>query len=143
MAGRLRSHRGGITSLLELHEKFPEAVEFDLIRLGLRWRDVGSKRLSWRDALVIVNQLDEDSALARAMNPELAVRLDRWLEFISYQLDRAAVQRGNQSGAKRKDFPKPPAWVGHDDEAPSSVIGSAPLNSDEMAAFLGGAFLPL
>lgn len=91
-----------------------------------------------------MNQLDEDSALARAMNPDLAVRIDRWLEFISYQLDRAAVQRGNQSGAKRKDFPKPPAWVDReDDQAPSSVIGSAPLNSDEMAAFLGGAFLPV
>ena len=63
---------GGIAGLVLLIEEHGPAVEFDLIRLGLRLRDLGSEAFSWRDLFVIVQNGGPDTALARTMHPDAA-----------------------------------------------------------------------
>lgn len=142
MAGARRNHRGGIVSLWELHDELPEAVEYELIRLGLRWRQVGTEVLSWRDLAVIVAQASPDGPLFQAKYPEEIpqIRLERLLELVHYELSVANTQRGNQSGAKRSDFPDVPEWAKQKD---TETYGSEPVPFDDMAAFLGGDFLTL
>lgn len=48
------------------------AIEYELIKLGLRIEWLGSPALSWRDLKVIVHHLPPDSALGQAFEP------DRW-----------------------------------------------------------------
>ena len=67
-----RREPGGIAGLVLLLEEHGPAVEFDLIRLGLRLRDLGSEAFSWRDLLVIVQNGGPDTALARTMRPDEA-----------------------------------------------------------------------
>lgn len=66
MALRREGHGGGIAGLVELIEQHGEAVEYDLIALGLRLEWLGTKRLSWRDLWVILRQAHRGSALYRA-----------------------------------------------------------------------------
>ena len=142
MAGARRDLCGGITGLWKLHEEFPEAVELELIALGLRWRHAGTEALSWRDLAVVVSQARPDGALVRAQAPEDTpqIRMERLLELIHYQLSVANTQRGNQSGARRSEFPEPPEWAKDQDV---ETYGSDPVPFDEMAEFLGGDFLTL
>ena len=56
---------GGIGSLVRLLREHGEAIEYDLIRLGLRLDWLGTERLSWRDLWVIVRQSGPDTALWR------------------------------------------------------------------------------
>lgn len=73
MAEGLGHRDGGIAGLLELAdgEKTGPALEADLIRSGLRLRDVGSKKFTWRDLQVFVSEMPRECALFRAMHPEL------------------------------------------------------------------------
>lgn len=61
---------GGIHRLLELYDEHSEALEYDLIALGLRWRDVPSRDLDWGDVRAIVLSSPRTSALRRARDPE-------------------------------------------------------------------------
>lgn len=63
---------GGILSLLLLIDEHTEAVESDLINLGLRLRRLGSEDFTWRDLKVIVSKSSTHSALVQEMNPEAA-----------------------------------------------------------------------
>lgn len=63
-------HAGGIIGLLALIEEHRTAVEYDLIALGLRLRDVGTERFTWHDLFVVVHQSPRSSALFRAINPD-------------------------------------------------------------------------
>lgn len=128
-----------MTALLDLYDEVPTAIEKDLIRHGLRWRDLPSDEFTWRDLKVIIEEADADSAFVRAKYPDAYNSQAHWAEYLAYILNIANVQRGNQSHAKRGDFPEAPSWMTQEKEA--DHFGSAPLNSDDMAAFLGGAFL--
>ncbi|MGV9676206.1 DUF5361 domain-containing protein [Nocardia sp. NPDC003482] len=70
MAVPLGGRPGGILSLDALLEEHGEAIEYDLITLGLRLSQLGEASLSWRDLRAIVRWLPADSALSRAANPE-------------------------------------------------------------------------
>ncbi|MEU3009457.1 DUF5361 domain-containing protein [Nocardia asteroides] len=74
MARALGAEPGGILSLDALLEEYGEAIEFDLIALGLRRRMLGTAGLGWAELRVIVKHLPPDSALHRAMYPEAS----RW-----------------------------------------------------------------
>ncbi|WP_324188420.1 DUF5361 domain-containing protein [Nocardia higoensis] len=69
MARPFGSQPGGILGLDALLEEHGEAVEFDLIALGLRLRQLGTDVLSWRDLLAIIRWLPAESALLRSMDP--------------------------------------------------------------------------
>ena len=66
MEGSVRDRRGGIRGLARLLGEHGEAIEYDLIRLGLRLSWLGTRRLTWRDLYVIVRQSPQDSAIHRA-----------------------------------------------------------------------------
>ncbi len=108
----------------------------ELIILGLRWDDVGSDSLTWRDLKVIITQAREDGPLIRALFPDKALFVPRALEIMIHHLATGNVQRGNQSGAKREDFPKPPKWA--DDDRTSFGVDARPM--EEIGAWLGGDF---
>ncbi|WP_433669685.1 DUF5361 domain-containing protein [Nocardia sp. CA-136227] len=70
MARAFGNQPGGILSLDALLEEHSEAIEYDLIALGLRLRQLSGEALSWRDLWAIVKFLPPDSALMRTMHPE-------------------------------------------------------------------------
>lgn len=83
-------------------------MEYDLIALGYRLREVGTPALSWRDLAVIVRQSPRSSAIFRAVNPTDY----QWgtLEMLT----AAAVDALNllvwfktKDGAKNKNRPDP------------------------------------
>lgn len=61
---------GGVLSLLALIDEHGEALEFDLIALGLRMRDCPSPEFNWRDLFVVCRYLGRDSKLYASMNPD-------------------------------------------------------------------------
>lgn len=138
MAGRQWREPGGIRSLRELIVEHPEAVEYDLICLGLRLDWLGSERLSWRDLLVVVNQSRRGSALYRALHPKEA----EWglgEHLLALNLDRlrdANWQRGGGVGPQ----PEPTERPGVD--AQETRHGSSAVSIDEMNRQLGWEVSP-
>lgn len=106
MARGVGYRRGGIQGLVELLDEHGEAVEYDLIALGLRLADLGTPRLTWRDLLVIVRQSPRTSALNRARLGEAADWgvTDHLLAGVFDLLAGANWQRGGDNKAPR---PKP------------------------------------
>lgn len=111
-------------------DKHQDAIEADLIRTGLRLRDVGSSGFDWRDLLVLVRQAPHDSALMAAAHPEAA----RWGqgEFLLAELvDLTALLLWAKTvdGAKNRNRPRPYPRPGVDDPDTRRVTGHAvPLN---------------
>lgn len=106
--GRLR---GGIAGLCWLLSRHAEAIEIDLIRLGLRLDDLGTFALSWRDLLVIVRRSRPDSDLARELNgsgePPWGVT-DYLLAAVVDLLANANWQRqGKKSAPKPRPIKRP------------------------------------
>jgi hypothetical protein len=131
----LGHHPGGIASLDILIEAHPLAIESDLIDRGLRLRQLGTNKLTWRDLHAIVAYLDERSALGRAIQgdaapwqlPEmlLAAAVDRltWLAWAK-----------TKDGQKGRNVPKPIPRPGV--EGPER-IGNQPVSLDDINEFLG------
>lgn len=116
--GPQRSVPGGIAGLVRLIDEHGPAVEYDLIKLGLRLRQLGSDALSWRDLLVIVQHSGRDSALQASMDPENA----RWgLSDHLLAVIADAVIAGNwmqsKDGQKNRHRPKPIPRPGVEPEA--------------------------
>ncbi|MFI5781102.1 DUF5361 domain-containing protein [Nocardia sp. NPDC051570] len=70
MACAFGSGPGGILSLAALLEEHSEAIEYDLIGVGLRLRQLGTEQLNWRDLKVVVTCSTLDSATNRARYPD-------------------------------------------------------------------------
>ncbi|KZM68362.1 DUF5361 domain-containing protein [Nocardia terpenica] len=107
-------------------DKYQDAVEADLIRTGLRLRDVGTDTFDWRDLLVLVRQAPRDSALMAAAHPEAA----RWgqSEFLLAELvDLTALLLWAKTtdGAKNRNRPRPYPRPGVDDPDTRRVTGHA------------------
>lgn len=110
MAGGLDGDRGGIRGLLALLDEHQEAIEYDLIALGLRLDWLGTKRLTWRDFVVIVRNSPRTSALARKhLGDDAAWSLtDHLMAGVIDLLTVANWQRGGKkAGPKPKPFPRP------------------------------------
>ncbi len=135
MAKRRGCEPGGIQSLRELIDEFPEAVEYDLIGLGLRLRDLGSERLSWRDLKVIITRMPQHiSALAAERNPNdspWGLREHLLAELTDIQ--RLALWTKTKDGAKNRNRPKPIERPGRRPEK----FGKKPLSIDRMKEWLG------
>lgn len=115
-------------------DEYAEPIAYDLIRLGLRLRDVGSPDFSWADLYVVIRQSPRDSALFRAMNPD-----DHEWDLPSLLLAEIAdgVNVGNwqRGGGKRRDYPKPIPRPGVEPDSKTYGKGAIPI--DEMAEWLG------
>lgn len=102
-------------------------MEYDLIALGLRLRQLGTDALSWRDLHVVCRQSPRVSALFRSMAPEeapwgvsehllaeavYAIRMGNWM-----QTEDAAKRR---SHTRPKPIPRPGV---KDDTAEQKTFG--------------------
>ena len=124
MARGKQHNRGGIAGLCYLLEKYAEAIEFDLLALGLRLDDLGTDRLTWRDLYVVVHRAGRSSALSVELNDgePLWTVTDYLLAAAVDQLAAANWQRqGKKSAPKPKPIPRPGS------KAAGTTYGSAPI----------------
>ncbi|WP_228794721.1 DUF5361 domain-containing protein, partial [Nocardia cyriacigeorgica] len=131
--------RGGILSLCSLIEEHGEAIEYDLISLGLRLRDLGSDSLSWRDLKVIVQQSPRESAIARSVNPEVSMwgidqQLMAELVDVAHWLKWSKTKGATQKPPQGMPDPIPRPGVG---PKPVEVIKFDVMTQDEALAWLG------
>lgn len=134
MVGRVGSDTGGIQGLVELLDEHGEAVEYDLIALGLRLRDLGTERLTWRDLFVIVRQSPRTTALNRERLGEAA----DWSlteHLLAGVFDLLAGANWQRSGDKHAPRPKPIARPGSKSEGTS--LGSGAIPASEFDAWWG------
>lgn len=135
MAGARAGHGGGIFSLCDLVAEFPGAVEYDLIRHGVRLRDVGSERFSWRDFWVVMRWMPpEGSAMWREREPEDSPWTHQ-LMLLAEQIDLLSllVWAKTKDGSRNRNRPKPYPRPG----ARPKKFGKKPLPLDEMKEWLG------
>ncbi|WP_310962153.1 DUF5361 domain-containing protein [Nocardioides terrisoli] len=137
MARGLGVDRGGIASLRRLIAEHKEALEYDLIRLGLRLDWLGTPELSWRDLLVLVRQAPESSAIRRALLGDSA----GW-GLPEHLLARLSDQVANlvwlqtEDGAKGVNRPVPLPRPGVEPVADESRMGGRAVDLIDMAEWL-------
>lgn len=102
----------------------------ELIRLGLRLRDLPSPHLTYQDLAAIVRQAPPDSAIVRSMGPQATHTTEaELLRSVEYSL-RALVWA--KSGRGKKPEPLVFEW-----EKPKSVYEFDVMTTDEVDDFLG------
>lgn len=128
-------HAGGIRSLRQLLVEYSEAVEYDLITLGLRLDDLGTERLSWRDLKVIVKRMPPDrSALSADRYPDdFGWTLANHLIAEAVDSLRLQLWAETKDGQKNRNRPKPIPRPGRRPEK----FGKKPLELDKMRDWLG------
>lgn len=93
---------------MEDDPEFEQAIEYDLIALGLRlrWLCDGTDRLNWRDLLVIVRESGRDTAAFRQAHGEHAEwGMGEYL--LASILDTLNAANWQRAGDKRKPKPDP------------------------------------
>lgn len=98
--------RGGIRGLTQFLAEHGEAVEYDLLTMGLRLEWLGSHRLSWRDLLVIVKNAPPESAILRAQRGDAALYgvTDYLLVSVINSLRMMSWQLGGDPKAPKPDL---------------------------------------
>lgn len=133
MAGGVWCWPGGIRSLCRLLEENGEAVEYDLIALGLRLDWLGSEALSWRDLWVIVRNSPRGSAVSRAVNGES----DTWgmpEQLLAGLFDLLSMANWQRQGDEKADRPEPLPRPGV--KRPDAWTGT-PRTPDEIDQLMG------
>ena len=119
-----------------LIDEHQEAVEYELINRGLRLYQLGTKRLTWRDLLVITRHSPPGNAIDRAMDPDHMWGLPEQLAASIVDLLRIANWMQTKDGSKGRNQPKPlprPGVVDPD----QTIFGEGPLPIEELDEFLG------
>lgn len=83
-------------------------MESRLLEYGIRWRYIGEDEFDWDDVVAVINTEPAWGPINRAiLANDWAWALPGYNELVllSELLSVGNVQRGNQSGAKRSDFP--------------------------------------
>lgn len=133
MAAGRGSHPGGIFGLCDLVDEFPEAVEYDVLRHGLRLRNLGSSSFTWRDLKVLVEQQRPgESALWMEQNPDHMWGLSEFLLADVADTLHMLFWAKTKDGAKNRNRPNPIERPGRRPER----MGKKPLPLDEMADWL-------
>lgn len=87
--------------LIDAHQG---AVEYELLRLGLRLRDIGTGRCDWSDVRAVVLHAGPTSAIARA------IRGHDWTQdtaLLAAAVDLLALANWQRQGKKTAPKPKP------------------------------------
>lgn len=117
---------GGIIGLLAIVIAHGIAVEGELIRRGLRLRDLGSDRFTWSDLKAIIYTAEPGSVLAAALGAPWGVAEYMAANIIDL-LNAGNWQRGGDRNAARpKAYPRP----GEKDES-VKVFGSEPIAPEQ------------
>lgn len=106
MGRRVRDEPRGFLSLVQLSREHSEALEFDLIKLGLRLRDAGSLEFNWRDLWVLCRRLGRDSELYKSLNPDDDTSWSVTDYLVAVVADNTAFRLWQAAGGKGKK-PKP------------------------------------
>lgn len=123
-----------ILEVLHVLDEYEEPVAYDLIGLGLRLRDLGTKRLTWADLYTVLSQQPRTSAVYRARNPEHEWGLSE--QLLALVGDALHVANWQRSRGKKRDYPKPIPRPGVEPDA-KTYGGKKPLPIDDMAEWLG------
>ena len=113
MGGAFWDFRGGIVGLLSIVMAHHMAVEGELIRRGLRLRDVGSDRCTWSDLRAMIYTAEPGSYLAAVLGAPWAAT-EYMLANVVDLLNAGNWQRG---GDRRVRKPKPMPRPGDNNEA--------------------------
>ena len=110
MVSGVEHSAGGISGLQQFVEEHAEAIQFDLIGVGLRIRDIG-ETMSWTELRAFVNNLPPtgDSALYRFLHPNSwwwGPECDFWAAQL-HSLQTANWQRGGGQGSRPKLVKRP------------------------------------
>lgn len=134
MDGRVGCGLGGIAGLVRLIRDHGEAVEYDLITIGLRLDWLGTEALSWRDLWVIVRQAPRDSAIRRAVDPKVAHTTElELLRVIEYRTHLTAWLH-TEDAKHRRNQPEPIRFPW---EPKGDAFGLESMDRAEMARRLG------
>lgn len=135
MGRALGDHDGGIGGLCWLIAQHAEAVEFDLIALGLRlrWLGVPGRSFNWRDLRAIVALSPPDSALRRVTEGEGWTRTDHLLALVVDHLAVANWQRQRKKGSTRPKPLKRPGMKG------DRKVGADPIPISSFSNWWEGA----
>lgn len=145
MEQRVFHQPGGTLSLARLIREHGEAIEFDLIRMGLRLRDVGSSGFNWRDLYIVVKHLDRETETYRELHPDDDTSWtvsDYLLAVIADTTHMRLWQAGGGKGKKPKPIPRPgevkhrrgdsmsmeeaKAWLGWDEPDAAAAVDLSP-----------------
>lgn len=132
MAEGLRGHRGGSLGLLDLLEDHWEALDYDLLTLGLDINRIGSPDLDWRRLKAVVRYLPPTSALHRSMygaQAEWGVT-EHLLASAVDALRGANWQRSGGKGKRPEPIPRP-----GDEDKRKKRYGTASIPLEEAKAF--------
>lgn len=133
MAGARRSLRPGdsgkILGLLDFIDAHRQALEFDLIRLGLRLRRLATEELTWADldAIVYGLQLDPGTAVAKDLNGRELLQWDAHAQLMAGVFDQLGITNyllrrtlgGDDKAEPPEQLPRPGVkpktvqWGGH------------------------------
>ncbi len=127
MAGGREGVAGGIFGLLDLLDEHGEAIEYDLIALGLRLDDLGTDRLTWRDLWVIVHRSPRTSALSRSIAGE-DIEWGLTEHLLAILIDATEVGNWQRASVGRKSPPQRPKPIKRPGSQPQGrAFGSAPI----------------
>ena len=134
MAEGLECHCGGILGLCELIEEHAEAIEFDLLTLGLDSRSIGTVGLDWWRLKAIVKNLPQSSALGRSMNGSDALwgLPEHLLATVIDAIHQGNWQRGGGKGKRPKPIPRP----GGDRRRTTKLGGGKQMSMTQARAWL-------
>lgn len=143
------SDAGGIARLRGLIRDHSEAIERDLIGLGLRLRWLGTDRLTWRDLLVIVAAAKPGDAIFHAVHPDepypeqIQAHSLQMLRSVEYSLQWLQWAK-TEDGPRGINAPEPARfpWERSEKYAADSMTLQEALDfagwSSEMDAFMRG-----
>lgn len=126
MGGALWDLHGGIVGLLSIVIAHHMAVEGELIRRGLRLRDVGSDRCTWSDLRAVIYTAEPGSYLAAV----LGVPWDASNYMLANVVDLLNAGNWQRGGDKNKPRPKLVKRPGEKDDS-TQVFGSDPIAPED------------
>lgn len=139
MGRRIAGRCPKIQGLIDLHREHPYAFEATLIERGLRWDDLGTDQLNWRDLYSIIHTLPANSPLNRARYPDSWFWYEPFYEVLAGIHDATqlrAAAGANREKVKKTELPKPLVRPWNKVQKEEKLIGDK-MPLDDMRAALG------